>query len=57
MAELPTGTVTLLFSDIDGSTRLLQELGRDRYADALELHRRLHRRVHGYRTCDETKSS
>src|SRR5919108_5991885 len=27
MAELPTGTVTFLFTDIEGSTRLLQELG------------------------------
>ncbi|MGH2554973.1 MAG: adenylate/guanylate cyclase domain-containing protein, partial [Actinomycetota bacterium] len=33
MAELPTGTVTFLFTDIEGSTRLLQELG-DRYAAA-----------------------
>ena len=38
MAELPTGTVTFLFTDIEGSTRLLQELGpaygpvRDRHA-------------------------
>jgi predicted ATPase/class 3 adenylate cyclase len=40
MVELPTGTVTFLFSDIEGSTRLLHELG-DRYADALEQHRRL----------------
>ena len=31
MAELPTGTVTLLFTDIEGSTRLLQRLGQDRY--------------------------
>ena len=30
MAELPTGTVTFLFTDIEGSTRLLQDLG-DRY--------------------------
>jgi class 3 adenylate cyclase len=27
MAELPTGTVTFLFTDIEGSTRLLHELG------------------------------
>jgi predicted ATPase/class 3 adenylate cyclase len=40
MTELPTGTVTFLFSDIEGSTRLAHELG-DRYADALEQHRRL----------------
>jgi predicted ATPase/class 3 adenylate cyclase len=31
MGELPTGTVTFLFTDIEGSTRLLQELGRDAY--------------------------
>jgi predicted ATPase/class 3 adenylate cyclase len=37
--ELPTGTVTFLFTDIEGSTRLLRELG-DRYADALAEHRR-----------------
>jgi predicted ATPase/class 3 adenylate cyclase len=40
MAELPTGTVTLLFSDIEGSTRLLQQLG-DRYIEVLAEHRRL----------------
>jgi class 3 adenylate cyclase len=45
MATQPTGTVTLLFTDIEGSTRLLQELGRDRYAEALELHRRLLRQA------------
>src|SRR5262249_29618582 len=32
--ERPTGTVTFLFTDIEGSTRLLQQL-RDRYADVL----------------------
>ena len=36
MPELPTGTVTLLFADIEGSTRLLQELG-PRYDQALEM--------------------
>src|SRR5438094_2672629 len=40
MSELPTGTVTFLFTDIEGSTRLLHELG-DAYADALAEHRRL----------------
>jgi predicted ATPase len=40
VAELPTGTVTLLFTDIEGSTKLLHELG-DRYADVLAAHRRL----------------
>jgi predicted ATPase/class 3 adenylate cyclase/Tfp pilus assembly protein PilF len=34
MRELPAGTVTLLFTDIEGSTRLLQQLG-ERYADLL----------------------
>src|SRR6266536_5914900 len=34
MRELPTGTVTLLFTDIEGSTRLLQQLG-ERYASVL----------------------
>ena len=38
MRELPTGTVTFLFTDIEGSTRLLSELG-DAYADALAEHR------------------
>ena len=32
MAERPTGTVTFLFTDIEGSTRLLRELGADAYA-------------------------
>src|SRR5436190_12662287 len=39
-AELPTGTVTFLFTDVEGSTRLLQELG-DAYADVLAEHRRV----------------
>src|SRR5262245_48588070 len=38
MRELPSGTVTFLFSDIEGSTSLLHELG-DAYADALANHR------------------
>jgi predicted ATPase/class 3 adenylate cyclase len=37
--SFPPGTVTLLFADIEGSTRLLQELGDD-YADVLADHRR-----------------
>jgi predicted ATPase/class 3 adenylate cyclase len=37
--SFPRGTVTFLFTDIEGSTRLLQELG-DRYADVLADHRR-----------------
>ncbi len=38
MAELPTGTVTFLFTDIEGSTRLLQELG-ERFHEILLDHR------------------
>ena len=38
--ELPTGTVTFLFTDIEGSTRLLQQFGDD-YAGVLAEHRRL----------------
>jgi predicted ATPase/class 3 adenylate cyclase/Tfp pilus assembly protein PilF len=41
MAAQPAGTVTLLFTDIERSTRLLERLGRERYAEALELHGRL----------------
>jgi predicted ATPase/class 3 adenylate cyclase len=37
--ELPSGTVTFLFTDIEGSTRLLQERGAG-YADLLAEHRR-----------------
>jgi len=39
--DLPTGTVTFLFTDIEGSTRLLHELGAADYAQALAEHRRL----------------
>jgi predicted ATPase/class 3 adenylate cyclase len=37
---LPTGTVTLLFSDMEGSTRLLSRLG-ERYVDALDAQRKI----------------
>jgi class 3 adenylate cyclase len=40
MASLPGGTVTFLFTDIEGSTRLLQQLG-DGYGDVVRDHRRL----------------
>jgi predicted ATPase/class 3 adenylate cyclase len=39
-AELPSGTVTFLFTDIEGSTRLLHELGKG-YAEVLAEHRRV----------------
>ena len=37
MRELPAGTVSLLFTDIEGSTRLLEQLG-DAYAERLHEH-------------------
>jgi predicted ATPase/class 3 adenylate cyclase len=40
MEALPTGTVTLLFSDIEGSTIMLSALGR-RWAEALSAHREI----------------
>jgi predicted ATPase/class 3 adenylate cyclase len=39
--DLPAGTVTFLFTDVEGSTRLLHELGADGYAEALAEHRRV----------------
>jgi class 3 adenylate cyclase len=42
MSGLPSGTVTFVFSDIEGSTSLLKALG-DRYGDVLSGHRRLMR--------------
>jgi predicted ATPase len=39
VSGLPTGVVTLLFTDVEGSTRLLRELG-DGYGEALHEHRR-----------------
>jgi class 3 adenylate cyclase len=39
--DLPSGTVTLLFTDVEGSTRLLHKLGAEEYAEALGHHRRL----------------
>ncbi len=41
MRDLPSGTVTFLFTDVEGSTRLLRELGPERYAQALSEHRSL----------------
>src|SRR5215472_13215768 len=39
MPDLPSGTVTFLFTDVQGSTRLLERLGQEAYADALARHR------------------
>jgi predicted ATPase/class 3 adenylate cyclase len=46
MVDLPTGTVTFLFSDIEGSTRLVQRLG-DGYPPLLAEHQRLVRAAFG----------
>ena len=54
--ELPGGTVTLLFTDIEGSTRLLQELGREAYVRALTDHRRLLREAFSRRGGVEVES-
>lgn len=54
MVDLPAGTITFLFSDIEGSTRLLDLIG-ERYAQVLADYRRLlHEAVqaHGGREVD-----
>jgi predicted ATPase/class 3 adenylate cyclase len=40
-SDLPSGTVTFLFTDVEGSTRLLHELGDKAYEEALAEHRRV----------------
>ena len=40
-ADLPSGTVTFVFTDVEGSTRLLEELGPEAYTQALAEHRRV----------------
>src|SRR5437870_5924176 len=55
MTGLPTGTVTFLFTDIEGSTGLLKQLGELRYAAVLTDHQRLLREAataHGGREID-----
>ena len=47
MATLPSGTVTTLFTDIEGSTQLLQELGDEAYGRVSADHRRLVRETFG----------
>jgi class 3 adenylate cyclase len=46
VSTLPGGTVTFLFSDVEGSTRLLEQLG-DRYGDVLRDHRQILREALG----------
>ena len=45
--DLPTGTVTFLFSDVEGSTRLLKQVGRERYGELLARHNGLLREAFG----------
>lgn len=53
----PSGTVTLVFTDVEGSTRLLEGLGTDGYREALGGHRRVVRdafaRYDGYEVDEE----
>jgi predicted ATPase len=43
--QVPSATVTFLFTDVEGSTRLLHELGAEAYSEALAKHRRVLRTV------------
>src|SRR5262245_31053236 len=45
MPDRVSGTVTLMFTDIEGSTALLKHLGRDRYGELLDDQQRLLREV------------
>jgi class 3 adenylate cyclase len=47
MPNLPSGTVTFVFSDIEGSTALLKRLGDEQYAALLATHRRIVRETFG----------
>lgn len=43
--RLPTGTVTFMFTDVEGSTRLLHDVGEERYRDLIEAHYAVLRRA------------
>src|SRR3979409_1562507 len=45
--DLPSGTVTFLFTDVEGSTKLLHARGDAEYAKALAEHRRILRQAFG----------
>jgi predicted ATPase/class 3 adenylate cyclase len=45
MGVLPSGMVTFVFTDIEGSTRLLEHLGEDAYSEALSEHHRILRQA------------
>ena len=46
-SDLPSGTVTFLFTDVEGSTKLLHELGAEEYSRVLAQHRRILREAFG----------
>ena len=46
-SELPSGTVTFLFTDVEGSTKLLHELGAEAYSAVLAEHHRVLREAIG----------
>jgi len=56
MAASPSGTVTFLFTDLEGSTRLLQALGDGRAADVFAEHRRLLRAALANRRAEELET-
>jgi len=41
MRDLPAGTVSFLFTDVEGSTKLLHDLGAEEYSRVLAAHRRV----------------
>lgn len=43
--DLPGGTVTFLFTDVEGSTKLLEEIREEAYDDVLSDHRRVIRQA------------
>ena len=47
MPDLPSGTVTFVFSDLEGSTRLLKKLGDEEFAQLLVTHRKIVRETFG----------
>ena len=55
MREQPAGSVTLVFTDIEGSTRLLRDLGDESYRVALAAHHRIVREAFasGYEVDEE----
>ena len=56
MSDRVGGTVTFMFTDIEGSTSLLKTLGRDRYGELLADHQRLLREVFAAHRGDEIET-